>query len=303
MANLAEWGGGVRFFTAAMWISLPLYFAAAAFSVAAAGPGWAGRIFRAGTFLFVAAFTTFALVLILADAFYVNRAAVAKVAASPYVGDALRLSVVTSTASTALALLFAIPMGYALSRFSFPGRVLADALVDLPLVFPPLVVGLTFLVFFFQTSTGRWLQDDLGLKFAFEPAGIVLCQFALSASYAIRTAKVAFDAVDRRLENVALTLGCNPWSGFLRVTLPLAKGGILAGGVVAWARSFGIFGPLMIFVGSYRGRTEVLSTTIFLEQSVGELEVALSVAVLMILVALAALVTIRLVSGRALVRR
>ena len=193
-------------------------------------------------------------------------------------------------------------MGYALSRFRFPGRILAEAVVDLPIVFPPLVAGLTLLVFFSQTAIGRWIQDDLGLEFVFQPKGIVLCQFVAAASFAIRSAKTAFDDVDRRYEHVALTLGCTQWSSFRRVSLPLARNGIIAGGILTWARAFGLFGPLMIFVGSFRGRTEVLSTTIFLEQSVGNLEVALAIALLLIFVALIAVTGIRLAGGSAVVR-
>ncbi len=189
-------------------------------------------------------------------------------------------------------------MGYVLSRFRFPGRSFADSIVDLPIVFPPLVAGLTLLVFFSQTALGRWIQEDLGLEFIFQPKGIVLCQFIVTASFAIRFAKTAFDEVDRRFENVALTLGCTRWGSFWRISLPLARNGIIAGGILTWARAFGIFGPLMIFVGSFRGRTEVLSSTVFLEQSVGNLEVALAVALLMILVALIALTTLRLIGGR-----
>ena len=285
-----------------MWISLPLYFIFAALSIDVGNRGWSGRIFSATTFLFLAAFVAFALLLVIADAYYIDQAAVVKVATSPYIVQALRLSIVTSFMATLLAVLFAIPMGYALSRYSFPGHMLADTIVDIPIVFPPLVAGLSLLVFFSQTSLGQWLEKDLGLTFIFQPKGIVLCQFVVSASFAIRSVKTAFDEVDRRLENVALTLGCNEWTRFLRVSLPLARGGIVAGATLAWARAFGIFGPLMIFVGSFRGKTEVLSTTIFLEQSVGHLEVALAVALLMILVALLALVTVRLVGGSALVK-
>ncbi len=266
--------------------------------------GGKDRLLAAAVFLFLGLFVAFAAVLIVADALYIDRKAVMTVLTAGYVREALWRSLWTSFVTMALALLFAVPMGYALSRYRFPGHVLVDTLVDLPIVFPPLVAGLTLLVLFHQTALGRWIQapqseGGLGLEFAFQPAGIVLCQFFLAASFAIRSAKTAFDEVDRRLENVALTLGCTQWGGFIRVTLPLARGGILAGGIMAWARSFGIFGPLMIFVGTFRGRTEVLSTTIFLEQSVGNLEVALAVALLLILVALVSLVTIRLVGGRA----
>jgi len=250
----------------------------------------------------VSVFIVFVLGLILTDVFYVDKKAIVTVLTSKFILHALWMSIWTSFMTTLIALLFAVPMGYALSRFHFPGRILAEAVVDLPIVFPPLVVGLTLLVFFSQTAIGRWIQDDLGLEFVFQPKGIVLCQFFAAASFAIRSAKTAFDDVDKRYENVALTLGCTQWSSFRRVSLPLARNGIIAGGILTWARAFGLFGPLMIFVGSFRGRTEVLSTTIFLEQSVGNLEVALAIALLLILVALIAVTAIRLVGGSALVK-
>jgi molybdate transport system permease protein len=257
-----------------------------------------GRIFTAICFFFLAVFVILVSLLIIADVLYIDKKAVVKVLTSNHIRDALWLSIWTSFTTTFISLLFAVPMGYVLSRFRFPGRSLADSIVDLPIVFPPLVAGLTLLVFFSQTAIGRWIQEDLGLEFVFQAKGIVLCQFLVTASFAIRFAKTAFDEVDRRFENVALTLGCTRWGSFWRISLPLAGNGIIAGGILTWARAFGIFGPLMIFVGSFRGRTEVLSSTVFLEQSVGNLEVALAVALLMIFVALIALTTLRLIGGR-----
>jgi len=259
--------------------------------------GWRDRIFSAAAFFFVSVFVIFVLTLIITDILYVDKKAVVIVLTSKFIRHALWMSVWTSCVTTLLALLFAVPMGYSLSRFRFPGHVLVDAIVDLPIVFPPLVAGLTLLVFFSQTGLGRWIQEDLGIEFVFQPKGIVLCQFVASASFAIRSAKTAFDDVDRRYENVALTLGCTQFGSFRRVCLPLARNGIIAGGILTWSRAFGLFGPLMIFVGSFRGRTEVLSTTIFLEQSIGNLEVALAIALLLIFVALIAVTGIRLVGG------
>lgn len=264
--------------------------------------GWRDRVFSAVAFFFVCVFITFVLVLIVTDVLYVDRKAVVTILSSKFILHALWMSIWTSLVTTLIALFFAVPMGYALSRFRFPGHILADAVVDLPIVFPPLVAGLTLLVFFSQTALGRWIQEDLGLEFVFQPKGIVLCQFVAAASFAIRSAKTAFDDVDRRYEHVALTLGCTQWGSFHRVSLPLARNGIIAGGILTWARAFGLFGPLMIFVGSFRGRTEVLSTTIFLEQSVGNLEVALAIALLLIFVALIAVTGIRLAGGSALVK-
>jgi len=264
--------------------------------------GWRDRVFSAAAFIFVSVFTVFVLTLIVTDVFYIDKKAVVTVLTSKFIRHALWMSIWTSLMTTFIALLFAVPMGYALSRFRFPGRLFADAIVDLPIVFPPLVAGLTLLVFFSQTAAGRWIQQDMGIEFVFQPKGIVLCQFVAAASFAIRSAKTAFDDVDPRYENVALTLGCTQWGSFCRVSLPLARNGIIAGGILTWSRAFGLFGPLMIFVGSFRGRTEVLSTTIFLEQSIGNLEVALAIALLLIFVALIAVTGIRLVGGSALVK-
>lgn len=263
--------------------------------------GRRSRVFVAVAAAFLVVFVAFALLLIIGDALYVDRNAVTTVLTSGFIRHALWMSIWTSAATVIISVIFAVPMGYVLSRYRFPGHVLVDTIVDLPIVFPPLVAGLTLLVFFHQTALGRWIQG-IGIEFVFQPKGIVLCQFVVSASFAIRSTKTAFDEVDRRLENVALTLGCTQWGSFLRVSLPLALNGIIAGAILTWARAFGIFGPLMIFVGSFRGRTEVLSTTIYLEQSVGNLEVALAVALLLIGVAAAALLVIRLVGGRALVK-
>jgi molybdate transport system permease protein len=258
---------------------------------------WRSRLFAAACFVFVVIFVAFVLLLIIADIFYIDSKAVLTVLTSRFIRHALWMSIWTSITTVFLSLIFAIPIGFILSRFRFRGRLLVDTVIDLPIIFPPLVAGLTLLVFFSQTVFGRWIQDDLGIEFVFQPKGIVLCQFLVSASFAIRSAKTAFDDVDRRFENVALTLGCSQWGSFWRVSLPLASNGIIAGGILTWARAFGLFGPLIIFVGSFRGRTEVLSTTVFLEQSIGNLEVALAVALLMILVALIALTIIHFVGG------
>jgi molybdate transport system permease protein len=196
-----------------------------------------------------------------------------------------------------LVVALSIPVGYALSRYRFPGRALADALVDLPIVLPPLVIGVSLLVFF-QTSVGRWIEGA-GVEFVYTVKGIVLCQFFVSASYGVRAAKAAFDSVDERLERIALTLGCTHWQAFWRVALPIARNGLVAGAIMAWARAVGVFGPLMVFAGAVRMKTEVMPTTIFLELSVGRIEVALAVAILMLAMATVALVVIHyMTAGR-----
>ncbi len=172
--------------------------------------GWRGHLLKGCAFFFLALFVLFVLTLVITAASSIEGASIAKILSSPFVLDALWRSTWTSCVTVFLALLFAIPAGYALSRHPFPGRAFADAIVDLPIIFPPLLSGLLLLVFFSTTTPGRWIERDLGIEFVFQQKGIVLCQFLASASFAIRSARIAFDEVDRRYENVALTLGCTP---------------------------------------------------------------------------------------------
>ncbi len=255
-------------------------------------------MFSAAVFVFLALFLVLVLALLAADVGYINLDAVREVFHSREIRAALVLSLWSSTLTTVIAIIFAVPMGYALSRYRFPGRILADTIVDLPIVFPPLVVGLSLLVFF-RTGMGLWLES-LGLDFVYQRRGIILAQFFVSASFGIRAIKTTFDEVDRRQEDVALTLGCTRGQAFWRVALRNARGGIIAGGILTWARAFGLFGPLMVFVGAVRMKTEVLPTTIYLETSIGRIEVALAVALIMIAIATVALILIRLFGGQRL---
>lgn len=252
-----------------------------------------GRLFAASMLAFVVLFVGGLLAVFMADIGYIDAESFGSVLFSPRVRAAVWLSLWTSTATVAVGLLFAVPMGYALSRYRFPGHAVVDSIVDLPIILPPLVVGLSLLVFFYHSSIGVWIRTA-GLEFAFTHQGIVLCQFLVSASFGIRAVKLTFDGIDPRIEHVALTLGCTRAGAFFRVALPLARRGIIVGGILIWTRAFGIFAPLMVFVGTAE-RNRVLPTFIYLEQSTGQLKVALAAAVLMLLLAATGLVVVRIV--------
>jgi len=198
---------------------------------------------------------------------------------------AMRMSVATSLSTLILVMLTAVPIGYALSRYRFVARALVDTVIDVPIVLPPVVIGISLLAFF---SFGA--GDPI--KRAIESAhmslasglGIVLCQYLVAVSYCIRSAKTAFQAVDPALEQVAQVLGCSEWQAFWRVSVPLARNGLIAGGVMAWARAVGVFGPLMVFVGT-GPRVLVMPTTLWLELSVGNVETAVAVALIMLALA------------------
>ena len=209
---------------------------------------------------------------------------------------AVKLTVITTSITTLLAVLLSIPAGYALSRYRFPLHALIDTIVDLPLVLPPLVAGIALLIFF-GTPMGQWIEAHV-MPFVFTTQGIILAQFVPAASFCVRAMKAAYDGVDPRLEQVARTLGCNERQAFLRVTLPLARNGLVAGTIMTWARAAGEFGPILMFCGATRFKTEVLSIAIFLNMSIGQIEMALSLTMVLILMATVALLAFRKLGGK-----
>lgn len=215
----------------------------------------------------------------------------------PEIRSAFRLTLITCTTATILSMWVAVPLGYLLSRFRFPGRWLVDTIVDIPIVLPPLVLGLSLLILFHLPIGGweleSWLRDDLGFAVTYEWPAVVLAQFSVSCAFAIRTMRVTFDQIAPRAEDVARTLGCNRAQTFFLVALPQASRGMITAATIAWARALGEFGPILVFAGSTRFRTEVLSTTVFLELSIGQLDAAVAVSLLMVMIAVVVLLLLR----------
>jgi molybdate transport system permease protein len=212
---------------------------------------------------------------------------------SPAVLHSVWLSLWTSSVAAVISLAIAIPSGYALSRWRFPGRRLVDALVDIPIVLPPLLFGISLLVLFQRTPLGAVLKS-VGLKFVHEPAGIVLVQVLVATAYGTRMLKSAFDTLDPRLAAVARTLGCTRTRAFFTVTLATVRSSVVAALVMVWARALALYGPIIAFVGSTTNYTEVMPTRMYLEMSVGRLEAALAVALMLILLAVGVLLVVKL---------
>src|SRR6185503_17625693 len=166
-----------------------------------------------------------------------------------------------------------------LSRYEFRGKSLVDTILDIPIVLPPLVIGLSLLILFQVKIAGQTLDDWLRVQFHFPVTfaipSVILAQFSVACAFAVRTMRVTFEQINPRNEQVALTLGCTRSQAFWSVVLPEARRGILTAATLAWARSLGEFGPILIFSGATRMKTEVLSTTGFLELSIGNLYAAI----------------------------
>ena len=220
--------------------------------------------------------------------------------ASPEIQYSIKLSLVSCTLTTLLSLWVAVPTGYLMSRHRFPGKRLMDAILDIPIVLPPLVIGLSLLILF-QTAPGRAIQRVVPVTYAIP--SVILAQFAVACAFAVRTMLVTFDQISPRCEQVALTLGCNRSQAFWRVALPEARRGVLTAATLAWARALGEFGPILVFSGATRLRTEVLPTSVFLELSIGNIEAAVAVSLIMIVAAVSVLTIARLFGLRASLER
>jgi molybdate transport system permease protein len=205
----------------------------------------------------------------------------------PKIQYSIWLSMLSCTLSALFSLLVAVPMGYLLSRFRFRGRQLLDAILDIPIVLPPLVVGLSLLILF-QFAPSSWARTIV-----YQVPAVILAQFAVACAFAVRTMKATFDHIDPRCEQVAISLGCSRFQAFGSVVLPEADRGMMTAFTLAWARSLGEFGPLLIFAGATRMKTEVLSTSVFLEMNVGNVSAAVAVSMIMVAAAVVVLILMR----------
>ncbi len=253
-----------------------------------------------------ACFILLIVLLLLADLMFTSTQEFAAALRKPEIIAAFRLTLLTCTIAAVLSLWVATPLGYLLSRFQFPGRRIVDTIVDIPVVLPPLVLGLSLLILFHQPfpfsnwifpnsnwQLESWLRDDVGFPVTYRWPAVILAQFSVSCAFAVRTMRVTFDQINPRAEDVARTLGCTRAQAFMTVALPQAWRGMMTAGTIAWARSLGEFGPILVFAGATRFRTEVLSTSVFLELSVGQLDAAVAVSLLMVAMAIVVLLILR----------
>ncbi len=173
------------------------------------------------------------------------------------------LSIKVSTVATVLTVVAGLPIAWSLARTRFPGRDLAEALVVLPLVLPPTVLGYYLLVLISrQGAIGRVL-DAMGIELAFTWRAAVLAAWVGSSALFIKAAQAGFESVDRRLEQAARTLGRSEWSVFWSITLPLSSRAVMAGTVLAFCRALGDFGITLMVAGSIPGVTQTMPLAIY----------------------------------------
>ncbi len=220
---------------------------------------------------------------------------------SPEEWEVIRLSLKVSAVAIGATLPIAFGLAWVLARTRMPGLLLLDALVHLPLVLPPVVIGwLLLLAFGINGPIGAWLNDWFGVTVLFRWTGAAIASAVMALPLMVRAMRISLEAVDRRLESAARTLGAARAHVFRTITLPLAMPGVLAGTVLGFARSIGEFGATITFVSNIPGETRTLPIAIYgaLQIPGGEAQVT-RLALIAVVLSLLALVASELLTRRA----
>jgi molybdate transport system permease protein len=212
----------------------------------------------------------------------------------------LRVAVVATLVSTPLG----IAVAWLLARRNFWGKAILDALIHLPLVLPPVVTGYLLLLSFGRKGpVGEFLDHYLGIVFSFRWTGAALACGVMSFPLLVRPMRLSIEAIDRKLEQAASTLGATPWQVFFTVTLPLALPGILAGMIMGFAKALGEFGATITFVSNIPGETQTISSAIYsLIQTPDGDAAALRLVIISAIMAIGALIASEFFARRALRR-
>jgi len=224
----------------------------------------------------------------------------AKVLASlamPQVYQALAVSLKTTLVSLALMLLLGTPVAFLLGRYKFRFKNLVETLVDLPTLLPPSVAGLALLLAFGRNGPLGSILARWGITLAFTPAAVIMAQIFIASPYYIRAASVGFGNIDQETIQSAELDGAGGWEVFRYIVLPLAQYALISGGLMSWARALGEFGATILFAGNFIGRTQTMPLAIYLGFE-SNLDVALTLSVILVIISCASLLLIRLIAGK-----
>ncbi|WP_258359630.1 ABC transporter permease [Moorella sulfitireducens] len=236
------------------------------------------------------------LLLLFSQAGYLSKEVLLSSLKDREVHFALVLSLETSLLVAAVALFIGIPAGYALSRFNLPAGAVIDTLIDLPVVISPVALGALLLIFF-NTTPGLFFQEHF-FQVVFQVTGIIVAQATIVIFLAIRLMKSIFDSIDPAYEMAARVLGESRAGAFWRVTLPMARHGILAAFILSWARALGEFGATVTLAGATKMKTETLPIAIYLNLSAVKIEKAVALISIVVLLAFFILLSLRLLTDK-----
>jgi molybdate transport system permease protein len=217
--------------------------------------------------------------------------------ANPLVISALWLSLTTSACSLAIVILVGTPFAYVHARSTYPGKVIVDTLIDLPLVLPPAVAGFALLVLYGRAGLlGRYFSM-LGISIAFTTLAVIMAQIFVASPFYLRQAKSLFEQFDQSYEQTARTLGASPLRTFLTVTIPLTAGGLLSGAVMTFGRALGEFGATIMFAGNLPGVTQTMPLAVYVGME-SDFNLGLTISILLVLISFAIMLTVRFMTKK-----
>ncbi|MFC5291097.1 molybdate ABC transporter permease subunit [Actinokineospora guangxiensis] len=213
--------------------------------------------------------------------------------ASPAVGEALRLSLLSATLATLICLVLGVPLAWVLARSGLRGRGVLRALVTVPLVLPPVVGGVALLFVLGRRGLiGQHLDEWFGISLPFTTAGVVVAEAFVAMPFLVIAVEGALRGADPRFEEAAATLGASRWRTFRSVTLPSIMPGVVAGTVLCWARALGEFGATITFAGNFPGTTTTMPLAVYLALETDP-DAAVVLSVVLLLVSVGVLVGLR----------
>jgi molybdate transport system permease protein len=210
----------------------------------------------------------------------------------PDIFQALQLSLVTTTLSALLSVIFGLPVAYVLARTNFFGRQFLETLVTIPTVLPPVVAGVALLLTFGRVGLLGYYLNLLGITIPFTTVAVVMAQTFVSAPFFVNSAKAGLEQLDRRYEQAAYTLRASPFYTFRRVVLPLIRPALFSGIGLTWARALGEFGATITFAGNYPGVTQTMPIAVYIA-SESDLDKAIAISVVLLAVSFGVLLALR----------
>lgn len=216
----------------------------------------------------------------------------------PAVGQALWLSFSTSIVSLGIVILVGTPFAYVHCRNKYPGKMVVDTLIDLPLVLPPAVAGMALLVLYGRVGLfGRYL-DMFGITLAFTTVAVIMAQIFVASPFYLRQAKSLFEQLDPSYEQAARTLGTSPFRIFATITLPLTAGGLVSGAVMTFGRALGEFGATIMFAGNLQGVSQTMPLAVYVGMQGNNFDIGLTIAILLVITSFSIMIAVRYLAAR-----
>ena len=215
----------------------------------------------------------------------------------PGVTSALWLSLTTSVISLGIVILVGTPFAYIHCRNTYPGKIIVDTLIDLPLVLPPAVAGMALLVLYGRVGLiGRYL-NMLGITLAFTTVAVIMAQIFVASPFYLRQAKSLFEQLDPAYEQTARTLGASPIRVFATITIPLTAGGLVSGAVMTFGRALGEFGATIMFAGNLPGVSQTMPLAVYIGME-GNFNIGLTISIMLVLISFAIMIAVRILAAR-----